>query len=111
MKELFREYTIQEGVALNRVKNDLQRQTYKSKEAGCPWRAHGSQLLDKLTFKLFALGSVLSAIGQAQLVLQINWMEVDAHKLKFGNRNTPSITMDAVKEAKYLLDRLCDRRI
>ncbi|TXG67495.1 hypothetical protein EZV62_008770 [Acer yangbiense] len=32
MKEVFREYAIQEGVALNRVKNDLQRQTYNCKE-------------------------------------------------------------------------------
>ncbi|KAK2639342.1 hypothetical protein Ddye_027137 [Dipteronia dyeriana] len=49
MKELFKEYAIQEGVALIRVKNDLQRQTYKCKEAGCPWRAHGSCLLDEMT--------------------------------------------------------------
>ncbi|KAK2645116.1 hypothetical protein Ddye_020311 [Dipteronia dyeriana] len=55
MKELFREYAIQEGVTLIRVKNDLQRQTYKCKEAGCPWRAHGSCLLDGMTFKIKTL--------------------------------------------------------
>ncbi|TXG58873.1 hypothetical protein EZV62_016702 [Acer yangbiense] len=55
MREVFREYAIQEGVALSRVKNDLLRQTYKCKEAGCPWRAHGSRLLDKMTFMIKTL--------------------------------------------------------
>ena len=55
MREVFREYAIQEGVTLDRVKNDLVRQTYKCKEDGCPWRAHGSRLLDGITFKIKTL--------------------------------------------------------
>ncbi|TXG64295.1 hypothetical protein EZV62_011289 [Acer yangbiense] len=55
MREVFREYAIQEVVTLDRVKSDLVRQTYKCKEDRCPWRAHGSRLLDGITFKLKTL--------------------------------------------------------
>ncbi|TXG47739.1 hypothetical protein EZV62_027033 [Acer yangbiense] len=55
MKDIFREYAVQEGVVLNRIKNDKQRQTYQCNAAGCPWRAHASWMIDKTTFILKTL--------------------------------------------------------
>ncbi|TXG51158.1 hypothetical protein EZV62_023682 [Acer yangbiense] len=50
---------------------------------------------------LFALG--LISLFTGHVASDLEWMEVVVHKLIFGNRNTPNITMDAVKEAKNLL--------
>ncbi|KAK1583731.1 hypothetical protein Q3G72_026413 [Acer saccharum] len=55
MRDIFREYAVQEGVVLNRIKNDKQRQTYQCNAAGCPWRAHASWMIDKTTFILKTL--------------------------------------------------------
>ncbi|KAK1578069.1 hypothetical protein Q3G72_027217 [Acer saccharum] len=55
MREIFREYAIQQGVVLHRVKNDNVRQTYKCLGEGCPWRAHGSRMIDKSTFMIKTL--------------------------------------------------------
>ncbi|KAK2640502.1 hypothetical protein Ddye_028297 [Dipteronia dyeriana] len=50
MRDIFMEYAIKEGVTLGRVKNDNVRQTYVCNSEGCPWRAHGSQTIDKKSF-------------------------------------------------------------
>ncbi|TXG52551.1 hypothetical protein EZV62_021720 [Acer yangbiense] len=55
MRDVFREYAVREGVTLGRIKNDLVRQTYVCKSDGCPWRAHGSQTIDKKSFILKTL--------------------------------------------------------
>ncbi|KAK1552120.1 hypothetical protein Q3G72_010693 [Acer saccharum] len=55
MRDIFKEYAIREGVTLGRIKNDLVRQTYICKSDGCPWRAHGSQTIDKKSFILKTL--------------------------------------------------------
>ncbi|KAK1591388.1 hypothetical protein Q3G72_006827 [Acer saccharum] len=55
MRDIFREYAVQEGVVLDRIKNDKQRQTYKCNDKGCPWRAHASWMIDKTTFILKTL--------------------------------------------------------
>ncbi|KAK1563292.1 hypothetical protein Q3G72_025538 [Acer saccharum] len=55
MRDIFREYAVQEGVVLNRIKNDKQRQIYHCNAAGCPWRAHASWMIDKTTFILKTL--------------------------------------------------------
>ncbi|TXG72109.1 hypothetical protein EZV62_000688 [Acer yangbiense] len=55
MREIFREYAIQQGVVLHRVKNDNVRQTYKCLGDGCRWRAHGSRMIDRMTFMIKTL--------------------------------------------------------
>ncbi|TXG60592.1 hypothetical protein EZV62_015165 [Acer yangbiense] len=55
MREIFREYAIQQGVVLHRVKNDNVRQTYKCLGDGCRWRAHGSHMIDRMTFMIKTL--------------------------------------------------------
>ncbi|KAK1559551.1 hypothetical protein Q3G72_015658 [Acer saccharum] len=50
MRNVFKDYAIQEGVVLDRVKNDKVRQTYKCAADGYPWRAHASCMIDKVTF-------------------------------------------------------------
>ncbi|KAK1576311.1 hypothetical protein Q3G72_012828 [Acer saccharum] len=55
MRDIFREYAMQEGVVLDRIKNDKQRQTYQCNAAGCPWRAHASWMIDKTNFILKTL--------------------------------------------------------
>ncbi|KAK1570739.1 hypothetical protein Q3G72_006431 [Acer saccharum] len=55
MREIFREYAIQQGVVLHRVKNDNVRQTYKCLGDGCRWRAHGSRMIDNMTFMIKTL--------------------------------------------------------
>ncbi|KAK0608510.1 hypothetical protein LWI29_031788 [Acer saccharum] len=55
MREIFKEYAIQEGIELKRVKNDRMRQTYRCIGDGCEWRAHGSCMIDGVTFMLKTL--------------------------------------------------------
>ncbi|TXG53101.1 hypothetical protein EZV62_022270 [Acer yangbiense] len=55
MREIFKEYAIQEGIELKRVKNDRVRQTYRCTGDGCEWRAHGSCMIDGVTFMLKTL--------------------------------------------------------
>ncbi|KAK3229899.1 hypothetical protein Dsin_001780 [Dipteronia sinensis] len=55
MREIFREYAIQKGVELKRVKNDKGRKTYMCGADGCGWRAHGSCMIDVVTFMLKTL--------------------------------------------------------
>ena len=63
MREIFREYAIQQGVVLHRVKNDNVRQTYKCLGEGCPWRAHGSRMIDRSTFMIKTLLTNMNVIG------------------------------------------------
>ncbi|KAK2655856.1 hypothetical protein Ddye_008908 [Dipteronia dyeriana] len=55
LRDILKKYTIQEGVALERIKNDHIRQTYKCITLDCPWRAHSSCMVDKTTFMLKTL--------------------------------------------------------
>ncbi|TXG53028.1 hypothetical protein EZV62_022197 [Acer yangbiense] len=55
IRDIFREYAIQKGVILDRVKNDYQRQTYMCTGDSCPWRAHASSMIDRLTFMIKTL--------------------------------------------------------
>ncbi|KAK2648433.1 hypothetical protein Ddye_015922 [Dipteronia dyeriana] len=52
MRETFKEYAIQEGIKLKRVKNDKVRQTYKCGADVCGWRAHASWMIDGMNFML-----------------------------------------------------------
>ncbi|KAK2634398.1 hypothetical protein Ddye_029190 [Dipteronia dyeriana] len=54
-RNIFRDYVIQKGVVLDRIKNDLIRQTYKYIALGCHWRAHAPCMIDKTTFILKTL--------------------------------------------------------
>ncbi|KAK3226763.1 hypothetical protein Dsin_006625 [Dipteronia sinensis] len=49
------ELELDKGVILKRVKNDNVRQTYKCLGDGCHWRAHGSRMIDKMTFMIKTL--------------------------------------------------------
>ncbi|KAK2655197.1 hypothetical protein Ddye_008249 [Dipteronia dyeriana] len=55
MREIFREYAIQQGVVLKRVKNDHVRHTYKCLGDGCPWSVHGSHMIDRITIMIKTL--------------------------------------------------------
>ncbi|KAK2662425.1 hypothetical protein Ddye_000999 [Dipteronia dyeriana] len=55
MREIFKEYVIQEGIELKRVKNDKVRQTYKCGPDTCGWRAHAICMTDGVTFMLKTL--------------------------------------------------------
>ncbi|KAK2658938.1 hypothetical protein Ddye_005471 [Dipteronia dyeriana] len=57
MREIFKEYAIQEGIELKRVKNDKVRQTYKCGADTCGWRAHASYMIDGVTFMLKTLSN------------------------------------------------------
>ncbi|KAL5781638.1 hypothetical protein ACOSP7_006667 [Xanthoceras sorbifolium] len=49
LREILREYAIQEGISLYRIKNDKDRLTYTCKGDGCPWRLHASCMIDGVT--------------------------------------------------------------
>ncbi|KAK0597773.1 hypothetical protein LWI29_028476 [Acer saccharum] len=49
LRGTLRDYAIQEGVELNRIKNQKCRLTYQCKAKGCPWRIHASCMIDKVT--------------------------------------------------------------
>ncbi|KAK3195575.1 hypothetical protein Dsin_026885 [Dipteronia sinensis] len=49
LRDTFRDYAIQEGVELDRTKNQKCRLTYRCKAKGCPWRIHASCMIDKVT--------------------------------------------------------------
>ncbi|KAK3227190.1 hypothetical protein Dsin_007052 [Dipteronia sinensis] len=51
-RQILRDFTIQEGFALNRVKNESHRVTVKCKAEGCTWRVHASPTADGLTYKI-----------------------------------------------------------
>ncbi|KAK1577047.1 hypothetical protein Q3G72_018627 [Acer saccharum] len=55
MREVFKDYAIQEGIELKRVKNDRVRQTYECTGDGCGLRAHGSVMIDGVTFMIKTL--------------------------------------------------------
>ncbi|TXG56831.1 hypothetical protein EZV62_018144 [Acer yangbiense] len=55
MRDVFKEYVIQEKVELKRVKNDRVRQTYECTGDRCGWRAHGSCMIDGVTFMIKTL--------------------------------------------------------
>ncbi|TXG64419.1 hypothetical protein EZV62_011413 [Acer yangbiense] len=55
MREVIKECVIQEGIELKRVKNDRVRQTYECTEDRCGWRAHGSCMIDGVTFMIKTL--------------------------------------------------------
>ncbi|KAK2634415.1 hypothetical protein Ddye_029207 [Dipteronia dyeriana] len=55
MREIFKDYAIQEGIEFTIVKNDKVRQTYKCATDGCGWRAHASCMIDGVTFRLKTL--------------------------------------------------------
>ncbi|KAK3219474.1 hypothetical protein Dsin_013444 [Dipteronia sinensis] len=55
MRDIFREYVVQEGVILDGIKNDKQRQTYQCNTASCPYRAHASWMVEKSTFMIKTL--------------------------------------------------------
>ncbi|TXG69948.1 hypothetical protein EZV62_004883 [Acer yangbiense] len=55
MRDIFKEYVVQEGVVLDRIKNDKQRQTYQCNASSCLWRAHASWIVDKSTFMIKSL--------------------------------------------------------
>ncbi|KAK2652114.1 hypothetical protein Ddye_011970 [Dipteronia dyeriana] len=55
MREIFREYAIQRGVVLKREKKDNVRLTCTRLGDGCPWRAHGSCLIDRILFMIKTL--------------------------------------------------------
>ncbi|KAK2651859.1 hypothetical protein Ddye_011715 [Dipteronia dyeriana] len=96
MKELFREYVIQEGVTLIRVKNDLQRHTYKCKEAVCPWRAHGSCLLDGMTFKIKTLVDIYECHRiYNNKEAKVKWIPSKFENLMKGN---PSISIKVISD-------------
>ncbi|KAL5826878.1 hypothetical protein ACOSQ4_018675 [Xanthoceras sorbifolium] len=52
LRELLRDYAIQEGVNLHRVKNEKNRLTYKCKGEGCSWRIYASCMIDGVTMKI-----------------------------------------------------------
>lgn len=45
-----KEYAIQEGVIINRIKNEKLRVTTTCALPNCQWRIHASVLVDKVTF-------------------------------------------------------------
>ncbi|TXG65182.1 hypothetical protein EZV62_006457 [Acer yangbiense] len=49
---VLRDFTIQEGFALTRVKNDKERVIVKCKDEGCSWRVYASPTPDKVTYKI-----------------------------------------------------------
>ncbi|TXG69480.1 hypothetical protein EZV62_004415 [Acer yangbiense] len=55
LRDVFKEYAIQEGVELKIVKNDRARQTYECTGDGCGWRAHGLCMIDGVTFMIKTL--------------------------------------------------------
>ncbi|KAK2637942.1 hypothetical protein Ddye_025737 [Dipteronia dyeriana] len=57
MRETFKEYAIQEGIELKRVKNDKVKHTYKCGADTCGWRAHAFCMIDGVTFMLKTLSN------------------------------------------------------
>ncbi|KAK2645005.1 hypothetical protein Ddye_020200 [Dipteronia dyeriana] len=55
MREIFKDYAIQEGIEFTIMKKDKVRQTYKCAINGCGWRAHASCMIDGVTFMLKTL--------------------------------------------------------
>ncbi|KAK3221868.1 hypothetical protein Dsin_008893 [Dipteronia sinensis] len=51
-RQILRDFTIQEGFALNRVKNESRRVIVKCKAGGCTWRVYASPTADGMTYKI-----------------------------------------------------------
>ncbi|KAK3218767.1 hypothetical protein Dsin_012737, partial [Dipteronia sinensis] len=51
-REVLRDFTIQEGFALSRVKNEKERVNVKCKDEGCSWRVYASPTADNVTYKI-----------------------------------------------------------
>ncbi|KAK2644584.1 hypothetical protein Ddye_019779 [Dipteronia dyeriana] len=101
MIDIFREYAVHEGVVLDRIKNDKQRQTYQCNAAGCPWRAHTSWIVDKTTLMIKIL------VDQHECHRVCNNKEVKVKwitsKLESIVKSNPSINV------KVLADLLFDK--
>ncbi|KAK4389214.1 hypothetical protein Sango_2258400 [Sesamum angolense] len=54
-REVLREYVVQEGFVIVRLKNERTRVTCKCAADGCSWRIHASPLSDKITFAIKSL--------------------------------------------------------
>ena len=51
-REALRDFAIQEGFELVRVKNDKIRVTAHCASDGCPWRIYAAITLDEITFRI-----------------------------------------------------------
>ena len=51
-RKILKDYVIQEGFTLERVKNERTRVTCKCSETDCPWRIHASPMPDGVTYKV-----------------------------------------------------------
>ncbi|KAL0392969.1 UNVERIFIED_CONTAM: hypothetical protein Sradi_2519700 [Sesamum radiatum] len=54
-REVLRDYVVQEGFVIVRLKNERTRVTCKCVADGCSWRIHASPLSDKITFAIKSL--------------------------------------------------------
>ncbi|KAL0384318.1 UNVERIFIED_CONTAM: hypothetical protein Sradi_2826100 [Sesamum radiatum] len=54
-REVLRDYVVQEGFLIVRLKNERTRVTCKCAADGCSWRIHASPLSDKVTFAIKSL--------------------------------------------------------
>ncbi|KAL5797313.1 hypothetical protein ACOSQ2_002133 [Xanthoceras sorbifolium] len=55
MEKAVKQYAIQEGFMLTKIKNDRSRYTVKCKNETCDWRFHASCLPDRLTFMIHSV--------------------------------------------------------
>ncbi|KAK2635430.1 hypothetical protein Ddye_030222 [Dipteronia dyeriana] len=94
MRDIFKEYVIQEGVVLDRVKNDHVRQTYKCTLDGCPWRAHASCMIDRLTFMI----KTLMDEYKCHMVYNNKEAKVKRFASKFENlvKNNPQVDVNVI---------------
>ncbi|KAK3224868.1 hypothetical protein Dsin_004730 [Dipteronia sinensis] len=101
---------VKEGVVLDRIKNDKQRQTYQYNVAGCPWRAHASWMVDKTTFMI----KTLVDQHECHMVCYNKEAKVKWIASKFDSivKSNPSINMKVLTD--LLLEKLnvfCARHI
>jgi len=73
--EVIKEYVVQEGIALRKVKNDRVRHIVVYKDDSCSWRIHVSRLPDEVTWKVKSLkGEHHCARLQSNPTTSYSWM-------------------------------------
>ncbi|KAL0346066.1 UNVERIFIED_CONTAM: hypothetical protein Sradi_4437900 [Sesamum radiatum] len=74
-KEVLRDYVVQEGFVIVRLKNERTRVTCKCAANGCSWRIHASRLSDGVTFAIKSLKAEHTCV-RVKIVKEANssWM-------------------------------------
>ncbi|KAH7847186.1 hypothetical protein Vadar_023010 [Vaccinium darrowii] len=95
-RTVLKEYAIERGFKLVRLKNEKSRVTAQCSAPGCKWRIHASPLPDKLTYKIKSLGPEHTCVRvERNAEATSTWI---AEKYVRTLRNNPGMTIEAIHD-------------